>query len=431
MTKTTPQQIAHLEVRNFMRLTHATIDFHGTTPVVVAGDNAQGKSSLIRALTWGLSGSRKEAPAYPLKRGETEGEVRVTLTDGSEVLWRFKLDPADPTKAQLLDPRIRNAEGGTETTTTWQKALGAISWTPGGFLKLEKAKQLQEVLQLVDLPFDLAEMQQQIKNAESRRTDAGREKDRTAKVAAALPVFPDAPAHVIDTAVVQAEIDALLLLEEQHAAWVREKARLDAEREEVRSEIARLTLKLERLDAETLCHNEHEPSGIDVDHLETLRGQIRNATDINQQVLAQQLHQTAVAAAAEARLAWEAEEATVQALREEVTEGLACAVMPVPGLSFGEGELLLNGLPLDQASAAERQRLCLEMDLVKAQAQQLRLMVIDDAEKFTPANLALVMQRAEAAGFQTVWAVARTDYDGPGEVIEVRDGIAASAPVPA
>lgn len=49
--------------------------------------------------------------------------------------------------------------------------------------------------------------------------------------------------------------------------------------------------------------------------------------------------------------------AQMQGLQEQKRAAIESAHLPVSGLEFGDGELLLNGVPLEQLSAAEQLKL--------------------------------------------------------------------------
>ena len=69
--------------------------------------------------------------------------------------------------------------------------------------------------------------------------------------------------------------------------------------------------------------------------------------------------------------------AQMKELQERKKAAIEAAKLPVSGLEFGEGELLLNGVPLAQLSAAEQ--LKLSMDISMAENPQLKVVLLKDA----------------------------------------------------
>lgn len=113
-----------------------------------------------------------------------------------------------------------------------------------------------------------------------------------------------------------------------------------------------------------------------------------------------------------------------EALVQQERDLVAAAGIPVPGLTFGEGgEPLLNGLPLEVASGAERIQLAVQ---VAIQADpQLRIALVDEANDMDLESLAELDRLARAHDFQ-VWAC-RLGLEGAGEVV-VHDGEAYANP---
>jgi hypothetical protein len=91
--------------------------------------------------------------------------------------------------------------------------------------------------------------------------------------------------------------------------------------------------------------------------------------------------------------------AGLRELRAHLLDG---ADLGVPGLAVGDGELRLNGVPLRQASMAERLRVALAVAM--RQRPRLRLLRLDEAERLDSDSKALVLKLAGEAQFQVLMA---------------------------
>jgi hypothetical protein len=89
----------------------------------------------------------------------------------------------------------------------------------------------------------------------------------------------------------------------------------------------------------------------------------------------------------------------------------------VPGLALGESGPTFNGVPLSQASGAERLRVSVAIGL--ALNPRLRVLLVRDASLLDENSLRLVAEMAQDAGAQ-VWLERVGDGD-PGAVI-IADG---------
>jgi hypothetical protein len=94
-----------------------------------------------------------------------------------------------------------------------------------------------------------------------------------------------------------------------------------------------------------------------------------------------------------------------RALRARV---IGNAKMPVEGLGFGEGEVLFNELPLDQASGAQQLRVAL--GIAMAQEPQLRVIRITNGSLLDESSMKIVREMASDRGYQ-VW-IERVDTSG-------------------
>jgi len=102
---------------------------------------------------------------------------------------------------------------------------------------------------------------------------------------------------------------------------------------------------------------------------------------------------------------------------------IAKAKLPVEGLGFGEGVVLFNGLPLEQASDAEQLRV--SVAIAMAGNSKLRVIRVRDGSLLDESGMKLLAELADANDMQ-VW-VERVDTTGKvGFVIE--DGRLRDAP---
>jgi len=92
--------------------------------------------------------------------------------------------------------------------------------------------------------------------------------------------------------------------------------------------------------------------------------------------------------------------AEIGALDQAKEDAFAQAQFPIPGLSFGDGCFLFNGVPLAQASSAEQLRT--SMAIAMASSPKLRVIRITDGSLLDDASMAEVERMAEENDFQ-VW----------------------------
>lgn len=99
---------------------------------------------------------------------------------------------------------------------------------------------------------------------------------------------------------------------------------------------------------------------------------------------------------------------------------LVTAGPPIEGLTFNDdGEPMLNGRPLAQASGAERIRVAVEVALIAN--PDLAVCLVDEANDMDLDSLAALDELAKERGFQIL--ACRIGLEGPGDVV-VEDGVA-------
>ncbi|MBY0260239.1 hypothetical protein, partial [Methylobacterium sp.] len=106
----------------------------------------------------------------------------------------------------------------------------------------------------------------------------------------------------------------------------------------------------------------------------------------------------------------------------EKREAIAKAHLPVPGIGFGEDEILLNEVPFDQASSAEQLRTSVAIAI--AANPKLRVIRIQDGSLLDEDAMRILAEMAETSDYQ-VWIERVGAGSAVGIVIE--DGSIASS----
>jgi hypothetical protein len=107
----------------------------------------------------------------------------------------------------------------------------------------------------------------------------------------------------------------------------------------------------------------------------------------------------------------------MEAREQAKRDAIAAAEMPVGGLGFGSGEVLLNGLPFEQASDAEQLRA--STAIAMAANPKLRVIRIRDGSLLDEGGLSLLADWAKERDYQ-VW-IERVDTSGKHGIV-LEDG---------
>ncbi len=425
-------KITQLRVENFKRIGIVEIEPSGPT-VVVAGRNAQGKSSALDAIACALGGTRL-APQRPIRDGADTATVTVTTDDGMTVTRTWT--------ASGSTLKVENAEGmGVRSPQAWlDKRIGALSFDPLGFLRDKPADQVARLRELAGV--DTRAIDAEHAAAFEARTAVNRDGKALAARVEAMPYHDGAES--ISTAAVLAEIEAANVKAQQVRDVSAEAARLrtDAGRHEYRAEMsarqmADIAAQIEALNKRAAQASDERSNAlaaaadlraraaklgsdaelIEVPDVAPLRAKLATAEAQNQKV-----RENADRARLTAELdALRQKSGELSAKLGELTARkasmLAEAKMPIDGIGFGGDGVTHQGVPLSQASSAEQLRVSTAMGL--AANPHLRVILIREGSLLDEDGLRAVSEMAETADAQ-VWV--EVVGSGPVGAVVIEDG---------
>lgn len=422
-------KIVRLEAANVKRIRAVAIRPDGAI-VTVAGRNAQGKSSCLDAIQYALAGGRSLPPRV-IRDGETEAHVILELDDlVVERRWTGN-------DRSYLEVRDKDGLKHRSPQALLDKLVGELSFDPLAFTRLPPKLQAEALRKLSGVDFTALERKREL--LYQQRTDANRDVARLqAKVAGADKGEPGEEVTIAELVAKANEAHAGKAKNER----IREEARrameavpaasraVSAAQQRITDLEAQLTAaraELERAShAETAAMERAEKAEAYVQQLvdpdpTTFTAQLADAEKVNARRRAAKAYaQLAAEVEAAVKKAADLDEA-IGAVDAEKAKLLEQAKLPVPGLSFTSEGVLLNGVPLEQASGAEQLRVSLAMGI--AANPKLKVVLIRDASLLDDRSLELVAQMAEEAGSQ-VWLEKVADGDGAGASVIIEDGIA-------
>lgn len=439
-------KITACHIQNFKRIEDISIAPDADrTLVLLGGKNAQGKSSVLDALTAAFGGKRAE-PTDPIRHGADAAEIRVEL-DGGELTIRRVIT------ASGSAIEVRDRIGAVKSPqAVLDKLVGARFLDPLAFLQLAAKEQRAQLMRLIEGADRIAGLNEKRQRAFDRRTEVGRDLTKAKGELARLPeVKVEQP---IDIAALNEEVRQLA--EQQRAGdglgrayeqCVRETDAARKNLEDKRAEMRRIQAEIERLQdkLEDLSAQAESWAG-DVDKCEQvaadakakldaaaakwselapqraqLDADLARANEHNRAVFAAEAanKRRAEAAAEVEKLAKETEQLTgvIATIDTRKAEILGAAKLPVDGLGIADDGIELDGVPFSQASDAERWRVALALAI--AAAPGLADVWIRDGALLDEESLARVAEHAAAAG-KRVW-IERVGTRDPG-VIVISDG---------
>jgi uncharacterized protein YigA (DUF484 family) len=412
----TPLRILSLDVEDILRVVAVHIKPNGRV-VELTGKNRQGKSSIIEAL-WMAFGGEKMIPSDPIHDGAEEGNVLVDVGDdtGVKLKVRRKIKRADNPKGYATSLIIEGADGARFQNPDAQFDM-LKSFVPG---------------------VDFAAIAAAAKKDFDDRTDVNRQAKATRTRADAMLIDAEAPVARVDEAGLVTELagaaEANSKVEQFRAAQTRRKFQADAfdtAAEDQRKRVAELQAEIERLMAaadgnDTKAANLRleisdagdEPPAVDTTDLQAKITAARAANalfDATERARVEKDRLTKEAIALEQRSA--ALTKSIEDREEAKQAAVAAAKMPVPGLGFGDGVIMLDGHPLSQASQA--QKLSIAIAIAVALQPRLRFITTKNAALLDDESWAALVAMAEQ---QDLLVIAETVNSSRPTAVVIEDG---------
>jgi hypothetical protein len=418
-------KVTELSVENFKRITSVAVKLkpHVTE---ISGANGAGKTSYIDAL-WVLLKGKKVAPAEPIRKGAERCRIRGRI--GEYMVTRiFKRTRTDEVTTEL---RIeRDNESMPPTEAFMRTLIGDHMLDPGDFIDLTSDQKFDVFRSFVP-GVDFKAITNQNRQDYDRRTDVNRMAKEARAAAHMISVPEGTPTAQIDRTTLVQQLqeagDGNAAIERRRAnrekclgqitelkavhAGAADRAQAYADEvdgalqkrvQEILADIERLQLALEVAkrqageDIRRRCEEITNQAELALEQAADLQARLDGAGPLPEVVDTQALVQTI----REAELAnenvvklqtrekhektadrYEAEAAELtgkmDAREKAKQDAIAAAKLPVPGITFGDGEVFLDGVPFDQASTAQKFRVGVAIAVAKNPT--LRLVWVRDA----------------------------------------------------
>lgn len=354
------QKIISLSVSNFMRVSAVDIELSPAGELVIlAGDNEQGKSSVIKAIEYVLGGKRSDIQR-PIRDGSNEAKVVATLTDyvvtrttTSNGSTGFKVTTRD--KRAVSSPQ-----------TILDGFLCALSFDPLEFHRQatkEPARAVETLKKLAGL--DFTKLDAERKTLYDERTDSNRGLAQSRARAEGLVHDASVPAKEIETADLAKELSAAQETNRSHrkhrevfADCQQKQKTQDESIERIKVEIEKLRTMLsvaEKSRAEFAAVLDADTSRLLVDIDESaIISRMSSIGATNAKVRANK-----TLADLDCDIAVDERNVVdlnyqIQQIDSEKERLLTTAKFPVAGISFNDAGVVLGGVPWAQCSSAQR-----------------------------------------------------------------------------
>ena len=343
-------KINSLELENVKRIKAVQLEPSEKGLTIIGGDNAQGKTSVLDAITWALGGN-KYKPSKPTREGSSiPAALKIVLSNGIIVERKGKAGAL-----KVTDPSGLKGTQGLLDSFINEFALDLPK-----FMQMNDKDKSATLLKVIGVGEQLNELEQKEKAFYQNRTETGRIKDRKKKAYENMPVFEDAP---------EALLDIKELIEQQQKIQ-----KVNADNERIRQEAKNkgmnasyLKKKLDDIEKEYLkAKEEAEKASREAEEasteLETLididtspiEEQISSIEEINAKVRANSERKKAYKEYEELQSEYDDYTAALNEVKDQKVKLLENADLPLEGLSVEEGRLTYHGQNWDNMSGSQQ-----------------------------------------------------------------------------
>jgi len=409
-------KILELKSENVKRISVVEIRPDGSL-VVIGGKNGAGKTSCLDSIMYALAGKRA-IPTQPVKKGEEQATITVKLGENDpDLVVTRTIRPDGYTQLRVA---AQDGANYPSPQAMLDKLVGALTFDPLDFARMEGGKQLETLKALLGLDFsDLDEKRQTLYD---ERRAVNYQAEQVKGQIAGLTQHEDAPPEEVNIADLSTELETALdshrkaenALSALEAAESKKKA-IENALSRIAGEIAELQERIGILEGEAQEREEtlgrikveiadaqakSDQTANAVIDPEPIRKKIAMAEETNRKVRENRalvaLRQKQEAVLKKSRAFTE----QITQVDKQKAQQIGKAKFPVPGLSFNAEGVLFNGLPFNQASHAERLKVSMAMGI--AMNPKLKVVLIRDGSLLDEENLQVIAEMAERAKAQ-VW----------------------------
>lgn len=409
-------KITQFEAENVKRIKALTLTPAPTGLTVIGGRNNQGKTSGLDAIVWALGGDR-----YRPSQAQREGSVlpprlRLELSNGIIV----------ERSGKNSDLKVTDASGRRAGQQLLHSFVEQLALDMPRFMQSTGREKAATLLRIIGLEEQVAKLERQEKELYNQRHAIGQIADQKAKYAKELPSYPEAPAEPVSAYDLIRRQQDILARNGENQRKRERAAQLAAEMDRVGKELALLEERYKTLCAD---YETAQKSALDLQDEATdeLEASIRDIEAVNAKVRTNQDKARAEAEAKECGDQYTGLTVQLEAVRQQKTDLLQGAKLPLPGLSVEDGELTYKGKPWDCMSGSDQ--LKVSTAIVRALKPDCGFVLLDKLEQMDLETLREFSAWMEAEGLQGI--ATRVSTGGECSII-IEDGYAKdpAAPVP-
>lgn len=396
--------ILELQINDVKRISAVEINPATGESVILTGDNAQGKSSVLDSIVFALSNTGLDDP---IRHGRPSGSIKIAL--GRDQV-EYTVERRVTKKGAYLT--LRDAKGVelSKAQTFLNGLLGNYAFDPLEFTTLKPKEQVEALKAAAGL--DFTELDATRLEKYNRRTVVARDgKEKKARFEAMTAPTPDVPAEEVSAAEKVVELEKLTAAANTATEADKNLATAKTEQEAAREEVAKLQSQLEAamhkanaadekvVGAQVAATTAKEAAPTE-EAITAAREAIASVDKTNAEVRAAREYRQLETELKALRLEHANLDRGIEQIDEQKKEMVKDAALPLDGLELTDDGVMFNGTFFSQMSTAEQIRISTLVAI--SQNPKLKIILIREGALMNRANIAMIADIARENGFQ-VW----------------------------
>ena len=389
-------KINSLQLENVKRIKAVQLQPSENGLTIIGGDNDQGKTSVLDAIAWALGGEK-----YRPSKEQRDGSVippylRITMDNGLVVERKGK-----NSELKVTDPSGHIAGQRLLNTFVEEFALNLPK-----FMESSGKEKANTLLQIIGVGDQLYELEKKEKDLYTERRLIGQTADQKKKYAAEQAYYPEAPEELMSPSdLIRQQQDILTRNGENQR--LRERVNQIGEEynrqidkvQSLRTELVNAEARLESLAADLKTASK-TAEDLQDESTEELEKVIANIDEINHKVRANLDKAKAEEDASEWAKKYDDYTCQLDTVRQQKTDLLKNARLPLPELSVEDGELTYKGQKWDNMSGS--QQLIVSTAIVRELNPECGFVLMDKLEQLDMKTLQAFGEWLEKENLQAI-----------------------------
>ena len=382
-------KINKLEIENVKRIKAVKVEPTASGLTVIGGKNNQGKTSVLDSIAWALGGEK-----YRPSKAQREGSVipptlHIVMSNGLVVERKGK-----NSSLKVTDPS--GQKGGQQLLNEFVELL-ALDLPK--FMESSNKEKARTLLRIIGVGDQLEVLDRREKELYNNRLAIGQIADRKKKFADEQPYYPDAPKELVSPTELIKQQQDILARNGENQRKRENLHRLEQEYQKINEQMEEL-LKKQKQVQDDLAVARTSAKDLQDESTAELEESIANIEEINRKVRANMDKDKAEEDARDYKDQYNALTIEIDKTRQEKTDLLQSAELPLPELSVKDGELIYKGQQWDNMSGSDR--LKVSTAIVRKLNPKCGFVLLDKLEQMDTDTLNEFGQWLEQEGLQAI-----------------------------